>query len=126
MFERRHELVAPLSKFFIRLILNILLALTLIAAALFAGMSGYHHFEHMSWIDSFANAAMILSGMGPLGNLSTDGGKLFAGFYALFSGLAFILIISIIFAPIVHRYFHKFHVESDTDYKSKSKRNEVL
>ncbi len=78
-------------------------------------MVGYHHFENLSWVDAFANAAMILSGMGPLTALQTNFGKLFAGFYALFSGLAFIIIIGIIFAPVVHRFLHKFHLESGSE-----------
>lgn len=113
MFEKRYEPLAPMPKFFMRLMRNLIFGLLLVTAALFAGMAGYHYFEHMSWVDAFVNAAMILSGMGPLGTLSTQAGKIFAGLYALFSGLAFILIIGIIFAPIIHRYFHKFHLESD-------------
>jgi hypothetical protein len=75
------------------------------------GMWGYHHFEGMLWVDAFANAAMILSGMGPLSPLATNAGKIFSGFYALFSGLLFILILGIIFAPFVHRFLHKFHLD---------------
>src|SRR5450759_3210111 len=78
-----------------------------------SGMSGYHHFEGMPWIDAVANAAMILSGMGPLATLTTAKGKLFAGFYALFSGLAFIVVMGIVFAPVVHRFMHRFHLEKD-------------
>ena len=78
-----------------------------ISIALAAGMLGYHHYENMSWVDAFANAAMILSGMGPLQPLITTGGKVFAGFYALFSGLFFILIIAVIFSPYIHHFFMK-------------------
>jgi hypothetical protein len=78
------------------------------------GIIGYHYFENLSWIDAFANAAMILSGMGPLTTLQTESGKLFAGCYALFSGLAFIVIIGVVFAPVVHRFLHKFHLESES------------
>lgn len=76
-------------------------------------MVGYHFSEKMSWIDAFVNASMILSGMGPLGQLNTEAGKIFAGCYALFSGLAFILITGLIFAPVLHRLFHRFHVDSE-------------
>ena len=76
-------------------------------------MIGYHYSEALPWIDSFANAAMILSGMGPLDPLRTTAGKLFGGFYALFSGLAFITVSGILTAPIVHRLFHKFHLEQE-------------
>ncbi|MGD0253927.1 MAG: hypothetical protein ABSC01_14675 [Verrucomicrobiota bacterium] len=75
------------------------------------GMVGYRAFEPMSWVDAFVNAAMILSGMGPVSSLQTDAGKIFAGCYALFSGLAFLTSIGIVFAPAFHRFLHKFHVE---------------
>lgn len=93
------------------LLRNMLIGLILIAVALFIGMLGYHLFEKMSWIDSFMNASMILSGMGPATTLTTTNGKLFAGFYALFSGLAFIAIIVVILSPIIHRFFRKIHLE---------------
>lgn len=118
MFEKKIK-IAPLHPHFaLRLARNVAISFMLIAIALYIGMLGYHYFEGMSWVDSFANAAMILSGMGPFGPLSTDAGKIFAGFYALFSGLAFILIIATILAPIVHRLFHQWHVQLyDTDDK---------
>lgn len=112
--EKTNQPLATFPKFLQRLIRHILFALLAIIIALFAGMSGYHFFEKMSWVDAFVNAAMILSGMGPLGNLSTEAGKLFAGFYALFSGLFFILILGIIYAPILHRFIHKYHLDSGT------------
>jgi len=77
-------------------------------------MVGYHYFEGMEWIDAFANASMILSGMGPLAPLQTWGGKLFAGCYALFSGLALIVAIGIMFGPVVHRVLHRFHLERES------------
>jgi hypothetical protein len=94
------------------LILNTSIGILLIAAALVIGILGYHLFERMSWTDSFLNASMILSGMGPATTLVTTGGKLFAGFYALFSGLAFIAIVVILLSPIIHEFFRKIHVES--------------
>ena len=78
-----------------------------------AGVGGYRLLEGMSWIDAFANAAMILSGMGPLTPLQTWGGKLFAGFYALYSGLMLIVATGVILAPVVHRMLHRFHLETD-------------
>jgi len=75
-------------------------------------MLGYHLFEHLSWLDAFTSAAMILSGMGPLEPLHTVTGKLFAGCYALFSGLLFITVAGIVLAPIAHRLLHKFHLEA--------------
>lgn len=112
MYEKHNQSLAPRSKFIARIVRNSSFALIIIAIALFVGMWGYHDFEHMTWIDAFANASMILSGMGPFGPMSTTAGKIFAGCYALFSGLAFILIIGIILAPIAHRFFHKFHIDA--------------
>jgi hypothetical protein len=94
---------------------NLVLGFYLILCALFLGVMGYHFFEEMSWIDAFANASMILSGMGPLTPLHTFAGKLFAGIYALFSGLAFIVIIALILGPIIHQVFKKIHIESKKD-----------
>ena len=101
------------SAFLTHLARNAIFSLLFIAVALFIGMLGYHSFEDMSWIDAYVNAAMILSGMGPLTPLHTFSGKLFAGFYALFSGLAFIAIIALMFAPLVHRFFRKIHLENN-------------
>jgi len=89
----------------------------MVLISLSIGIMGYHFFENLPWIDAFANAAMILSGMGPLSTLQTSSGKLFAGCYALFSGLAFLIIMGLVFAPVVHRFLHKFHLELDSDKK---------
>jgi hypothetical protein len=123
MFEKRIQPLAPRRTFFMRLLHSIGLGLVAITLAQFIGMLGYHHFEKMSWVDAFVNSAMILSGMGPMGSLTTTAGKIFAGFYALFSGLMFILIIGLIFAPIFHRFFHKFHLDTGTDSKSHPKKS---
>ena len=88
------------------------IATGIIFGALALGVLGYHTLEKLSWLDSLLNASMILSGMGPLTPLQTSAGKLFAGAYALFSGLAIIVIVGVIFAPVVHRFLHKFHLES--------------
>lgn len=117
MFEKRHQPLASTKTFLVRLAQSIILGLSLIANHAYVLSNGYHYFESMSWIDAFANAAMILSGMGPLTPLVTKGGKIFAGLYALFSGLAFILLIGIVFSPIVHRFFHKFHLDTDDGSK---------
>jgi hypothetical protein len=112
-FENKHEPVLPRRRFLRRLARNALAALVFIGVSLLGGMAGYHWFEEMSWIDAFANASMILSGMGPLGTLQTTGGKLFAGLYALYSGLMLIFVAGLILAPIAHRVLHHFHVESE-------------
>jgi hypothetical protein len=74
-------------------------------------MMGYSYFEKMNGTDAFLNASMILSGMGPVSTLETEEGKIFAGFYALFSGIVFLVVIAIIIAPIFHRFLHKFHMQ---------------
>ena len=86
-----------------------------IGLSLLVGMMGYHFLEGLDWIDAFVNAAMILSGMGPLDPPRTWGGKLFAGLYALYSGLAVILAAGILFTPIVHRMLHQFHLEVEKE-----------
>jgi hypothetical protein len=111
MFEHRSKPLLPLRAFYARLARSAAVALLVVAFALGIGMVGYRAFEPMSWVDAFVNAAMILSGMGPASSLQTDGGKIFAGCYALFSGLAFLTSLGIIFAPAVHRFLHKFHSE---------------
>lgn len=103
----------PHRFFFKRLIRSIILALSLVALSLFIGMWGYHYFESLNWLDSYINAAMILSGMGPLSAPKTDAGKLFEGTYALFSGIIFILSVGIIFAPVLHHFFKQFQIEED-------------
>jgi hypothetical protein len=87
------------------------LGLALVVASLAVGMAGYHGFEGLSWLDSFVNASMILSGMGPLMSPVTTGGKVFAGVYALYSGFAVLVIAGVMLAPVVHRFLHRFHLE---------------
>ncbi len=112
-FESRKQPLLSRSAFARRLAWNFAVASCLIAVSLFGGMAGYRATEDMAWVDSFANASMILSGMGPLDPLKTSNGKLFAGFYALYSGLILILASGIILAPVVHRLFHSFHLEHE-------------
>lgn len=104
----------PRRVFFSRLAFNFAIGLCVIGVALGLGMAGYHHFEQMPWIDAYVNAAMILSGMGPVSELHTEAGKIFAGSYALFSGILFLVITAIIFAPVLHRFLHKLHVQEKT------------
>jgi hypothetical protein len=92
-----------------------LLGAALIAFSLGAGMAGYHYVEGLPWLDAFSNAAMILSGMGPLAQPHTPGGKVFAGLYALYSGLAVVLITGITFAPLIHAFLYRLHLETKDD-----------
>ena len=113
MYEHHKRPLVPRSAFYARLSRNALIAFAMMLGALGLGMLGYHGFEKESWIDAFSDAAMILSGMGPLNPLHTAAGKIFAGCYALFSGLTFITITGIVLLPIIHRLFHKFHLQLD-------------
>ena len=110
-FEHRSQPVLRWPAFLKRLATSFALGLSLILASLFGGMAGYHYFEKLSWLDAFVNAAMILSGMGPLAQPATQNGKLFAGLYAIYSGLAVVMIAGITFAPVVHRFLHKLHAD---------------
>ena len=112
MFEHKSLPLLPKHLFYRRLASSALMGLSLVAVSLFIGMLGYHHFESMTWIDAFVNAAMILSGMGPVITLNTYGGKLFAGLYAIYSGIALISVAGIVFAPVYHRFLHKFHLQN--------------
>jgi hypothetical protein len=112
MFENRSSPLLPRKQFLGRMRRSALLSAGVAAVTLAVGMVGYRLFENMPWPDAFANASMILAGMGPLGNLNTTGGKIFAGIYALFCGLIFVTIITILLAPVFHRFIHKFHLET--------------
>jgi hypothetical protein len=112
-FESKDEPLAPAARFFGRLAMSVLIGGLIIAASLFGGMVGYHSLEDMSWTDAYLNAAMILSGMGPIGDLKTESGKLFAGSYALYSGLILVVATGIVLAPVVHRFLHRFHLDDD-------------
>jgi hypothetical protein len=112
-FENKHQPLLPRVAFIRRLTRNFAIAFLLVGISLFGGMAGYNVTEGMSWMDAFVNASMILSGMGPLDAPKTWGGKLFAGLYALYSGLLLILASSIVLAPVVHRLFHRFHLEEE-------------
>jgi hypothetical protein len=111
MLEHHSKPLLPRPDFIRRLLRSIAAAMGLVITCLLIGMAGYHGFEGLTWVDSFANASMILSGMGPLNPMVTTCGKIFAGCYALFSGLALVTIIATIGAPVFHRFLHKFHIE---------------
>ena len=113
MFEHRSEPLIPRVQFIRRLVFTTGVGATIIVVSLAAGMIGYHALEGMPWIDAFLNASMLLGGMGPVGELHTTGGKLFAGFFALYSGLAVILVAGITLSPVVHRFFHTLHCDID-------------
>jgi len=123
MYERRHERLVPRGIFYRRIARQGGIAFLVILAALFLGVSGYHFIENLPWVDALLNASMILGGMGPVAELKTVPGKLFASFYALFSGLAFITVAGILFAPVIHRYLHKFHLDSEQGISSAGRKD---
>jgi hypothetical protein len=115
MFESRHHPLLPVHLFAFRFLMVALVAAAALAASLFLGAFGYRYTEGWSWLDATLNAAMILGGMGPVNVVQTEAGKVFATFYALFSGVAFLTIMSILLAPFFHRFLHRFHLEVDEE-----------
>lgn len=109
MYESRLHPLLPLPQFRRRLIVHAAWAITMLVGSLALGIAGYAYFEHLPWRDGFLNSAMLLGGMGPVDPPHTNGGKLFAGFYALYAGLVFIIVVSVALAPVLHRVLHKFH-----------------
>lgn len=114
-FESRHQPVASKTVFLNRLTRNALWSVGVVVVSLAVGSWGYMYFEGMRGVDAFANAAMILSGMGPLNPLVTDGGKIFAAFYAIASGFLLIGLAGLIMLPIFHRFLHRFHIAESDD-----------
>ena len=110
-FEHRTEQLASTRDFLKRMLRFAALATGIILVSLGIGILGYHYFEGLSWIDSLLNASMILGGMGPVAPLQTTAGKLFASFYALFSGMVFLVAVGVLIAPIFHRFLHHFHLD---------------
>jgi len=111
MFEHRRQRLASPEVYRRRLLSSGSVGFMLIAISLGIGIAGYAGFEDLPFVDAFLNASMILSGMGPLHSPETTGGKVFAGLYALYSGLAVLIIAAIMFAPVLHRVLHRFHLE---------------
>ena len=113
MFEHRRQPLVSRRVFYGRLARSATIGGLIVLVSLAIGMAGYRFLEKMSWLDAFVNSAMILSGMGPVGSLQTGAGKFFAGCYALYSGLALITTMGVVFAPVFHRFLHTFHLESE-------------
>ena len=125
--EHKGAPLASTALFFYRLGRNFLVTLGIVAFSLGIGTLGYHYFggvdehgEHkLGWVDGFLNAAMILTGMGPVDKMETDQGKLFAAFYALYSGIVFLTMIVVLVTPIYHRFIHRFHLETEQEEERK-------
>ena len=119
MSESRLTPLLPWPAFRARMARAAGIGLALIAGSLAVGMLGYRFIAEQAWPDAFLNAAMILSGMGPVGELKTTGAKIFAGLYALYSGLTLISIVGVVIAPVVHRFLHKFHLDEERKTQKK-------
>ena len=113
IYERKDAPLVDRKTFARRVFRNFFISSIVIAISLFLGILGYHFIGDLGWIDSLLNSSMILTGMGPVDKMATDSGKLFASFYALFSGIVFLGTIGIVLAPILHRFIHKFHLEGN-------------
>ena len=101
------------KRFINKMTINIFIAFCLLTISLIIGMVGYKYFLHLPWVDSLLNASMILTGMGPVDKAETDGGKIFASIYAIYSGVAFLTSVAFLSAPILHRTLHRFHLDLD-------------
>jgi hypothetical protein len=113
MYEPKTQPPLSHTQFVQRVLLHSLIAAAVLVASLGLGMTGYEYFEKLPWRDAFLNSAMLLGGMGPVDSPRSDGGKLFAGLYALYSGLVFLLVVALVFTPLVHRLLHKFHWDQE-------------
>ena len=111
MYEHRGTPPLPRRRFLLRLLAHLGIASALVLLSLIGGMWGYEHYEALPWRDAFLNAAMLLGGMGPVDNPHTDAGKVFAGCYALYAGLVFLVVAALLLAPVVHRLMHRLHWE---------------
>lgn len=109
MYESQSHPPLPRAHFVRRLAFHIAAATGLLSGSLLVGMAGYGYFEALAWRDAFLNSAMLLGGMGPVDAPGSDGGKVFAGLYALYAGLVFIVAAGLVLVPVGHRLLHKFH-----------------
>lgn len=113
MFEHRSEDVLPGHRFALRLFRHLLISAGIVVVSLMVGVVGYEHFEHLGLRDAFLNAAMLLGGMGPVDTNLSSAGKVFAGAFALYSGLVFVVAAGVLLAPVVHRILHSVHCDLD-------------
>ncbi len=115
MLEHHKKQLISREEFLLRQLRYACFSFVILTFSIGIGVAGYHIWGRLSWIDSFLNASMILTGMGPVDHLDTNGGKLFAAFYALFSGISFLTFAAVLFAPVYHRFLHKFHLGIEDD-----------
>ncbi len=113
MYEHRSAPLVPRAQFLLRLAAHGATAVALLAGSIVIGMAGYVHFEQLEWLDAFLDATMLLGGMGPVHSPQTPGGKLFAGCFALYAGLVFIVTAGLLLAPSMHRVLHRLHLDQE-------------
>ncbi|MEO8087109.1 MAG: hypothetical protein ABI763_09840 [Bacteroidota bacterium] len=118
LFERLDKPLLSKAKFYRRLVNNSMIALIILFISLSIGISGYMVFAHLKFVDSVLNASMILGGMGPVDVLPNDASKYFASAYALFSGVTILSVVGVLFAPLLHRIMHRYHLETDEEEQS--------
>ena len=111
MYEHRRDAMLPLPAFAQRVLKHLGVAVAMIACGVLLGMAGFRGFEHYTWLDAFLNACMLLGGMGQVNPVVTAAGKIFAGLFALFAGLVFIVVAGLVVAPFAHRLIHRLHLE---------------
>jgi hypothetical protein len=119
MYEHRRQRLLSRPAFLRRLARQGLSALMLVVVSMGFGTVGFHIFSDQLWIDALLNSAMLLGGMGPVGDLGGTGGKLFAGFFALYAGLVFLIVAGLLFMPVFHRVLHRFHLDQADSDRSK-------
>lgn len=115
MYEQRSQPLMPRRQFYLRMLRHSMGALGLGAVSLGIGVLGYHFIAGLGWVDALLNASMILGGMGPVDMLKSDSAKVFASLYALFAGMVFLVMAGVLFAPIFHRFLHRFHLDLDDE-----------
>lgn len=115
MFERQTKPLASRRRFLRRQLKYLCFSMAILLFSIGIGTAGYFYYGRLHLIDAFLNASMILTGMGPVDHLDTSAGKLFAALYALFSGVAFLTFIGVLFAPVYHRFLHRFHMDGEED-----------
>jgi hypothetical protein len=113
ILEGKYQPLAPLRVFYSRIAKAFLLTLGVVGFSLILGTVGYHYLGDLGWLDALLNASMILTGMGPTDQMKTEQGKLFAVFYCLYSGIAFLSLVAILMAPIYHRFLHRFNLDEE-------------
>ncbi len=111
MYENRYTRPLTTRRFAYRMASHVGVAAALVLVSLLIGMAGYEHYERLPWRDAFLNTAMLLGGMGPVDALHTNGGKIFAGIFALYAGVVFLVVAGLFLSPVIHRIMHRFHWE---------------